>query len=142
MIVTINNKLLELLTTLTWPNQPFTAVYDYHNIEHTGNPYASFELVEFEGEYADTCNNNRDYTYEILVFQEITESGGRQEAVDIIYKCFDDIIALLDNNYTLDGVATRWAVPLSWTMIPFNTQNWPTMVWELRIVVKTFENVL
>lgn len=133
---------MQLLTTLTGANQPLTAVYDYHSLEHTGNPFASFEMIEFSGEYADTCNNNRDYTYEILVFQEITESWGRDEAITIVYKCLDKIIQLLDNNYTLDGVANRWAVPLSWTVQPFNTPQWPCIVWQLQIVVRTLENIL
>jgi len=61
----------------------------------------TFENIDFTAEILDNCNNLRTFTFEVLVFQEITETGGRQEAKEIIYKSMDDLLDLLDKNYTL-----------------------------------------
>jgi hypothetical protein len=42
------------------------------------------------------------YYFQILVFQEETETGGRKEAKEIINKSIDDVVNLFDKNYTLD----------------------------------------
>ena len=136
MIQTISDKLLSLLETLKWDDQPFVEVLDYHTIENvTGYPYLTFEPIGFSAEILDTCNNIRTYQFQILIFQEITATGGRQEAKEIITKSIDDVVQLLDENYTLN-----WDVivvqPIGGTIRPFVINSWKALVWELTINIK------
>ena len=101
MIQTISNKLLNIFSNYTGTGKPFVTVLDYHTLENTGYPYLTFEPVEFRGEILDSCTNIRTYTFQILIFQEITETGGRQEAKEIITKSVDEITTILDQDFTL-----------------------------------------
>lgn len=139
MIQQISDKILEKLQTLTGTDQPLVSVYDYHTIENDWYPYACFELVDFTWEYSDTCNNDREYIFDIIVFQEITASQGRQEAVKIIYNCLDDILLTIDQDYTLGWVVNRWVVPIDGNLQPLVVQNWSSIVWTLRVNCRTTE---
>ena len=134
MIQTINDKIKTELETLKGTNKPFANIYDYHTIENTGYPFASFELTELSWDIRDTCNNMRTLTFELYIIQEF-ESITRQEAKDIIYKAMDDVIDLFDNNYTLDWVV-ELIQPIGWTVIPFNVANWPALVGSIQLQVR------
>lgn len=142
MIQSLSDKLLEIFAWLEWAGQPFKKVLDYHTIENkTGYPYMTFEPVDFAGEVADTCTNERTYTFQVLIFQEIGEwVDARKEAKEIITKAVDRIIGIMDKNYTLDGLCTR-ANPVWWTIRPFVIDSGKALVCEVQINITTLENI-
>lgn len=138
MIQTLSDKLKALFDTLKGTGKPFVSVLDYHTLENTGYPYMTFEPVSFNAEILDTCSNMRTYNFQVLIFQEITETWWRKEAKEIITKAMDDILNLLDKNYTLDGTVTM-VQPVGWTIQPFIINNWKALVCEMTIAIKTVE---
>jgi len=138
MLTELNTKLLTLFQTLKWTNKPFVEVYDYHTLENTGYPYLTFEPVEFSAEILDNCNNMRTFWFDVIIFQEVTETGWRKKAKDIISKCLDDVIDLIDTNYTLALTDVKMVVPVAGRIEPFTLQNWKALVWTLRLNVQTY----
>lgn len=138
MIETLSNKLLTILNTLKWAWQPFVDVYDYHTLENNGYPYVTFEPVSFTAEISDSCNNERTYNFQVLIFQEITETWGRKEAKEIIVKSISEIIKKIDSNYTLDNTVTM-VQPVWWTITPFMIANGKALVCEMTIAIRTIE---
>jgi hypothetical protein len=138
MIQKISDKLKILLDTLKWNNKPFVNVIDYHTLENTWYPYLCFECIEFNANILDNCNNIRTYIFEILIFQEITKSWWRQEATKIIYKSLNDVINLVDINFTLWLSEVKMTNPIFWRIEPFTMQNWKSLVWRLLLEVQTY----
>lgn len=133
-IETINTAIKTELDKLKGTGQPLVEVYPYHTLENNGYPYASFELVSLEWEIRDTCNNERNLTFDLYVFQEIW-SQGREVAVNILYKAMDDIISAFDKNYTLDG-EVEMIQPIGWEVIPFNIGNWSAVVGTIQLTAR------
>ena len=142
MFQILNNKLKTLFETLKWSWQPFVDVKDYHTLENAGYPYLTFENIDFTAEILDNCNNLRTFTFEVLVFQEITETGGRQEAKEIIYKSMDDLLDLLDKNYTLWLTEVKMVNPTWWTIEPLVMQNWKCLVGRLQVEIQTYNSLI
>jgi len=138
MLQTLNDKLKTLFETLKGSNKPFVSVIDYHTLENTWYPYLSFENISFEAEILDNCNNIRTYTFEVLIFQEITETGWRKEAKEILYKCMDDVFDLLDKNFTLGLTSVKLIKPVWWTIEPLIMQNWKCLVWRILTEIQTY----
>lgn len=138
MIQTISTKLQNLLKTLAGKGKPFVSVLDYHTLENKGFPYMTFEFSSFNGTVLDTCNNERTRTFEALIFQEETETGGRKEATEILYKAVDEVVALLDKNYTLEDTVIVVS-PTGGEIIPFITNTWKVLVCKMQIDIKTAE---
>lgn len=138
MIKTISDKLNTLFQTLKWVGKPFVEVLDYHTLENTWYPYMTFEPVWFEAKIADTCSNERTYIYQLLIFQEITASGGRKVAKETIVNAIQTIIKLIDTNYTLDWTVTM-VQPVGWTISPFLINNGKALVCEMTINIRTIE---
>jgi len=142
MFQILNNKLKTLFETLKWSWQPFVDVKDYHTLENIGYPYLTFENIDFTAEILDNCDNLRTFTFEVLVFQEITETGGRQEAKEIIYKSMDDLLDLLDKNYTLWLTEVKMVNPTWWTIEPLVMQNGKCLVWRLQVEIQTYNSLI
>lgn len=138
MIETISTKLNTLFAWLQGTGKPLKAVFDYHTLENDWYPYLSFEIVSFTGKVYDTCTNEREYTYQVLIFQDITKS--RKEAKKTIVKSIEMIISLLDANYTLDDIVTR-VEPIGWTLQPMIINDWKAYVWEILLKVTTLETI-
>lgn len=141
MIQTLSDKLLTLFNTLKGTNKPFVSVYDYHTLENEGYPYLCFEPVDFTAEILDNCTNLRTYAFNVIIFQEITNNG-RQEAKEIITKSMDDVINLLDKNYTLGLSNVKMVNPVGGVLEPFTIQNGKALVATLRIEIQTYNSVL
>lgn len=138
MIQTLSDNLLMVLQAYEWSWKPFVSVLDYHTLDQSGYPYLTFEPNGFVAQIDDTCNNLRTYTFQVLVFQEVTETGGRKEAKEILSKAMTDVINILDENYTLDGAVTRLA-PIGWTITPYVTSTWKCLVWEILVNIDVIE---
>jgi hypothetical protein len=141
MFQTVSDKLKAILDALKGTSKPFVAVYDYHTLETTGFPYASFEPIEFRAEILDTCNNLRTYVFQILIFQEVTETGGRKEAKEIVTKAMDDVVLALDADYTLTGTA-KLVRPIGGRIEPFVTASGKCLVGTVLVEVETVASVL
>ena len=135
MIQTISDKLKTLFETLKGTKKPFVNVLDYHTLDNTWYPYLTFEPIQFNATILDSCNNERTYVFELLIFQEETETGWRKDAKEILTKAMDDVIDILDKNYTLDW-AVLYVQPVSWTITPFITNTWKVLVWRMEINAK------
>jgi hypothetical protein len=60
----------------------------------------SFECVGYNASILDTCKNNRDYQFDVNVYQEVI-GDDRKKATQILYKAMSDIIDMVDSDYTL-----------------------------------------
>lgn len=138
MIQTLSDKLLAVLWAYEWAWQPFVEVSDYHTLETTGYPYLTFEPVGFDSQIEDSCNNLVTYRFQVLIFQEITETWWRKEAKEIISKAIKDVKDILFQNYTLDGLALE-VIPVLWTITPFITQSGKALVAELQVNIRVIE---
>lgn len=141
MIQTLSNKLKELFDTLKGTWKPFVSVTPYHTLDNTGYPYLCFEHIEYTADILDNCNNLRTFTFEVLIFQEITEAGWRKEATEIIYKAMDDVIDLIDKNYTLGLNNVKMVNPVTWRIEPLTTQNWRSLVGRVLLEIQTYNSV-
>lgn len=89
-------------------------ILDYHTTNLTGFPAATFEPSDGENEMADTTNNLRHYSFDIVVHQEMTVAG-RQAAKDILMAAVDAIITAFDEDFTLGGaVHSVFPLPSKW----------------------------
>ena len=140
MIQSLSDKLLSILSPLQWVWQPFVSVKDYHTLENDGYPFLTFEPVSFEASVLDTCNNNRTYRFQILIFQEIDGRWWRKAAKEIISKSINTVIDIIDENYTLDNTVTRVA-PVSWNITPFSISNWDALVADITVDIQTIEYI-
>ena len=75
MIQTISTAIKAKLQTLAGTGKPLVSVVDYHTEKASGFPFACFEIMGFENEILDSCNNLRTYEYVVLVFQEIRDDA-------------------------------------------------------------------
>ena len=131
MIQAISDKIKTILDTLKGTNKPFVSVFDYHTLENTGYPFVCFQMVDFNGEIRDTCNNERNIIFDIYILQEV-KINGQSIAKEIIYKAIDDIITLFDKNYTLDGVVDLIA-PIGGSIMPVILWNGETFVGTIKM---------
>lgn len=138
MIQTLSDKLKTILEWLKGTDKPFVSVLDYHTLENTWYPYLTFEPIWFDAEFLDNCNNIRNYVFQLLIFQEITETGGRKEAKEIITKSIDQVVELIDKNWTLDWTVNM-VKPVNATIKPFAISNWKALVCEMAINIKVVE---
>ncbi len=94
----INTKLL----TLTGSGQPLACVYPYHHLGVSGYPAATFEPSSMEAQISTTSENMREYTFDIVVSQELSLLS-RDDALTTLCNASDAIIDMLDSDYTLSG---------------------------------------
>lgn len=98
----IKAKLDEMVGT--W--QPFGIAYDYYTTKPTGYPCVMFEPTDLKSTYDSTCENQRNYSFDVFITQEMTEQN-RQEAIDIVLTAFDKLINEFDKDYTLGGAILK-----------------------------------
>lgn len=109
---TLRTKLTTVLSTLVGTDQPLVSLYDYHTLENVGYPYASIEPSTYDAERLDNCNVERTYTFKFVAYQNSALS--RQDAMSTLIILHDDVIDLLNKNYTLDGIAEWGVLPVWW----------------------------
>lgn len=103
-IQTIRTAIKTKLDTLKGSGKPFANVYDYLTTKPSWFPCVMFEPSDLASAFNSTCENERTYTFDAYILQEMTEQT-REESVDIVMTAFDDLINALDKDYTLS-----WAV--------------------------------
>lgn len=139
MLSDIRAKLEEKLLTLVWDNKPFVDVRPYHTNDNIWYPYVTFEPTDFQATILDTCTNTRIYNFDIFILQEITNNG-REDALSIVIKGIEDIIELLDKNWTLDWLCLWGCEPVDANFGTIVENNWKTMVAIIKVSCKAIEN--
>lgn len=131
----ISDKLKEKLDTLVGTNKPFVAVFDHYTISKSGYPYVMFECTNIWASILDTCNNNRDYIFEMFITQEVGDD--RDEALQILYKSVSVVLDMIDSDYTLWWVVERWVIPTWWSIQWVIVEGWKTLVATLQLTCQT-----
>lgn len=138
MIQTISDKLLEKFQTLTWTNKPLVSVKDYHTLENDWFPYLTFECTWFNAQILDNCNNLRIFQFDVYIFQDIDNDSWRKTSKENLNKIMDDVIALIDKDYTLWITDIKQVQPISATINSFEIWTWKALVWNITLNVETY----
>lgn len=89
-------------------------VKDSHQTEFDTYPGVTFEPSGHENNYFTNTDNERRYSFDIIVHQEM-EHAGRDKAVEILASVVDAIVTAFDADPTLGGAADFClALPSSW----------------------------
>jgi len=100
----LKTKLSALVDSGTPPKTILHAVYDYTEGDFTGYPSANIRISGGGGEIADTSRNQREFTFNIDLYQEVDKSGKtKQEATDAMVLAIDKIIESFDTDIDLSG---------------------------------------
>lgn len=112
-IITLRTAIDTKLKTLTGSGQPLAVVFDYHTLDNDWKyPYVTFEPSTLESDILDSCNNFRSYTFDIFLYQEITDQW-RDISLWILINAFKDIVDAFDKDFTLWG-AVDWGINAVW----------------------------
>lgn len=80
------------------------SVYDYTEGDFTGYPSANIRIAGGNGETADTSRNQREFIFNIDLYQEVDISGKtKEEATDAMVLAIDKIIEAFDTDIDLGG---------------------------------------
>ena len=104
-----------ILTKLQGISALYTAK-DVHTEVTTGYPYATFEPSKLESSFLTNTDNLREYTFDIIVYHEMTKAG-RDTAVGNLCLAVDAIITAFDTDTTLrtsGGAHYVNALPAEW----------------------------
>lgn len=105
LIQTILSGVTELVTS-----------YDYHTENTTGYPYASHEPSILGNTYFTTTDNLREYTFDIILYQEMTKAG-RDQCITSLSAAVDAVVTAFDTDTTLrssGGMDIIEAIPGQW----------------------------
>lgn len=87
---------------------------DSHTSKLTGFPAATFEPSGNENSFFTNAENQRRYTFDIVVHQEMSVLG-RDEAIRVLGEVCDAIITAFDEDYRLsNNVDFCLALPSAW----------------------------
>ena len=77
-------------------------VHDYTEGLFTGYPSANIRISGGEGDFSDTARNQREFIFNIDLYQEVDESGkSKDEATDAMVLAIDKIMASFDTDVRL-----------------------------------------
>lgn len=114
----------------------FAVVYDHFTLNTTWYPYASFELSNFAWQYLDSCSNERDISFNIMIIQNIEKNIiERSAAKNIVYKCLEKVIEKFDWDQDLwEWTIVRGRVT-SWEMWTFIEKEWSILALSVQITL-------
>lgn len=85
-------------------NSIFGQVKDYVEGDFEKYPAVIITPVEFDGETIDTARNERNFSFEIRLYQEQGHAGKtKEEADEIMTECADRIITAFDQDQDLSN---------------------------------------
>lgn len=100
----LKTKLSGLVDNGTPPKTILHAVYDYTEGDFDGYPSANIRVAGGTGKTADTSRNEREFIFNIDLYQEIDISGKtKKEATDTMILAIDKIIEAFDTDIDLGG---------------------------------------
>jgi len=127
------------LDTLTWTGKPFSIAYDYFTTKPASFPCVAFEPVDLVSSFNSTCENERTYSFEIVILQEMTEKP-RQDAIDIVLNAFNEVINAFDRDFELGGeVLKTEAVP--WEFGEWVQDHWTTYYATIKLSCTVLYNI-
>lgn len=93
-----------------------STAYDYHTENSTGYPYATHEPTILGNEYFTTTDNLRTYSFDIIIYQEMTKAG-RDQCIASLCAAVDAVVTAFDEDTTLrtsGGMEIVEALPGTW----------------------------
>lgn len=114
----------------------FQAVYDHYTLNTSWYPYAAFELSSFDWSFLSVCANERDFTFNIIVIQEVNKNTlTRDAAKNIVYKCLEQIVEKFDWDQDLwEWTIVRWNVS-SWDMGTIQDKEWSVIALSIKLTL-------
>ena len=138
-INTIRTAIKAKLDEMVWSWQPFWIAYDYYTTKPAWFPCVMFEPSDLKSWFDSTCENQREYSFDIFIVNEMTEKN-RQEAIDIVLTAFDKLINEFDRDYTL-----WWAVlkvnAMPWVFGEANQESWTVYYANIQLVCTVLYNI-
>lgn len=102
----VRNAINTKLSSLTWEGKVFQAYSNFYTQKASWFPFVMFEPTEMSSEYEDTANNYRNFTFNVVIVQEMNQIT-RGDAMDILLNCFEQMIDAFDTDWTLWGVVQQ-----------------------------------
>lgn len=90
--------------------------YDFHTENTIGYPYASHEPSILGNSYFTNTDNLREYTFDIVLYQEMT-AAGRDQCITSLAAAVDAVVTAFDTDTTLRSIGTMdyvEAIPGQW----------------------------
>jgi hypothetical protein len=79
-------------------------VHDFTEGQFQGYPSANIRISGGEGEFSDTARNQREFIFNIDLYQEVDEGGKtKEEATDAMVLAIDKIMEAFDTDVNLNG---------------------------------------
>lgn len=111
---TLRDSIYTLLNTnLVGSGKPLVSVNKSHNLVEGGFPYATIGPSEQPSAYGTNAENMRTYSFDVYVWSNVEDTDiGEASALDTIMDITDQIIDLIDADFTLSGQAEGGVVPV------------------------------
>lgn len=140
MLKELKAEIKEKLETLTGTDKPFVSVYDYHTLNNVWFPYLTFENESFDSQIIDNCTNKVNYTFNIFIYQ--AENDDREGAVNILVQAHDDLVNMINKDYTIWGVANAGVALSSWEWGQLTGWNGNTLVHTVRLTCSVIQSIV
>ena len=111
----------------------FVNVYDTHTLKSDWYPYCTFELSSFDWKYLDSCTNERDFIFNLVMLHTINADFTRDTAKDILYRALEDVIERFDGDMDLSESTIVRGKVLTWEMGVLVEWEWQTLVLNVNI---------
>ena len=130
----VRNAIKAKLDTLTWDGKVFVEDANYFTTKATWFPFIMFEPSNLSSVFADTANNYRSYTFNVVIVQEMTIAT-RKDALDILINCFQKLCDALDQDWTLWGVVQQ-VDATSGEFGEIDMERWPALYLSSNVVAR------
>lgn len=119
----VRNKAYDLINAnLVGGSNPLQAIYKAHNADPSGYPYCTIGPSELPSNGFTNAENVRTYGLDIYVWHSVENSNvGEQNALDAVMDITNQVIDLLDQYPTFEGVADAGVDPVEATMRIFES---------------------
>lgn len=98
----LKTKLLGIMDSGTPPKTVLYTVNDHTEGKAEGYPFANIRVSGGEGDFADTSRNQREFIFNVDLYQEVEESGkSNEEATDAMVLAIDKIMEAFDTDVRL-----------------------------------------
>jgi len=95
-------------------------VYTFHQSDIGGYPAVTFDVSDSTNDFLTNAENLRAFTFLIVIYQEVKNIGGLENATTLLDTVADKIIDAFEKDLTLGGVV-EWSNPLTGPRQAFDT---------------------
>lgn len=140
-LLELRDKIYDKINTLTGTWWDLAVVFKYHTLESDGQyPYITFEPVDLNSEFLDTCTNLRSYTFDVFLYQVIIDKD-RETATDILYSLFEQVIQMFDEDYTLNWEVDWGIQAVGWEFGQIVYGDGETLFANIKIICKVTSSI-